>query len=322
MSAPTLSDIDISHHLHPFTDYKSMKSEGTRIITEAEGHYIIDSDGNRILDGMAGLWCVNVGYGRQELIDAATKQMQALPYYNTFFKTSNAPAAALAEKLASIAPEGINHVFYANSGSEANDTIVRMVRHFWALEGKPQKQKIISRDYGYHGSTTVAASMGGMSGMHQQAGNLPDFHHIKPPYGFLYQGNMDDATFAETSAGWLETAIQELGADNIAAFIAEPIQGAGGVIIPPEGYFNHIQDICRRHDILFVADEVITGYGRTVSGLPHRPWGLNLTSSPRQRASLQATSRCLLFWLATVLPIALLRMGVSFITALLIQVTL
>ena len=274
MSAPTLSDIDISHHLHPFTDYKSMKSEGTRIITEAEGHFIIDSDGNRILDGMAGLWCVNVGYGRQELIDAATKQMQALPYYNTFFKTSNAPAAALAEKLASIAPEGINHVFYANSGSEANDTIVRMVRHFWALEGKPQKQKIISRDYGYHGSTTVAASMGGMSGMHQQAGNLPDFHHIKPPYGFLYQGNMDDATFAETSAGWLETAIQELGADNIAAFIAEPIQGAGGVIIPPEGYFNHIQEICRRHDILFVADEVITGYGRTGQWFASQTMGL------------------------------------------------
>jgi len=200
--------------------------------------------------------------------------MQALPYYNTFFKTSNAPAAALAEKLASIAPEGINHVFYANSGSEANDTIVRMVRHFWALEGKPQKQKIISRDYGYHGSTTVAASMGGMSGMHQQAGNLPDFHHIKPPYGFLYQGNMDDATFAETSAGWLETAIQELGADNIAAFIAEPIQGAGGVIIPPEGYFNHIQDICRRHDILFVADEVITGYGRTGQWFASQTMGL------------------------------------------------
>jgi putrescine aminotransferase len=162
----SLSDIDINHHLHPFTDYKSMKKEGTRIITHAEGHDIIDTDGNRILDAMAGLWCVNVGYGRAELIDAAAEQLRKLPYYNTFFKTSNAPAAELAERLASISPAGLNHVFFANSGSEANDTIVRMIRHYWALEGRPEKQVIISREYGYHGSTTVAASMGGMSGMH------------------------------------------------------------------------------------------------------------------------------------------------------------
>jgi len=259
----SVSDIDVQHHLHPFTDYKSMKKDGTRIITHAEGHYIIDSDGNRILDGMAGLWCVNVGYGRQSLVDAATKQMENLPYYNTFFKTSNAPAAELSRRLAAIAPDGINHVFFANSGSEANDTIVRMVRHFWALEGKPEKKVIISREYGYHGSTTIAASMGGMAAMHGQAAQLPDFHHIKPPYGFLYQGNMDEATFAETAASWLDEAIQKIGADHIAAFIAEPIQGAGGVIIPPQGYFEHIQRICKKHDILFIADEVITGYGRT-----------------------------------------------------------
>jgi len=254
---------DIAHHMHPFTDYGQMKKEGTRIITHAEGHYIYDSKGNRILDGMAGLWCVNVGYGRKELIDAAMEQLHKLPYYNTFFKTSNEPAAQLSERLTDIAPDGMNHVFYANSGSEANDTIVRMVRHFWALEGKPQKRIMISREYGYHGSTMVAASMGGMSGMHEQACRLPDFSHIRPPYGFLYQGNMDEKTFADVSAGWLEERIQELGADNVAAFIAEPIQGAGGVIIPPAGYFDRIQDICRRHDILFVADEVITGYGRT-----------------------------------------------------------
>jgi len=269
-----LSDIDISHHLHPFTDYKSMKAEGTRIITHAEGHDIIDSNGNRILDAMAGLWCVNVGYGRQELIDAATEQLKKLPYYNTFFKTSNAPAAQLAERLAAISPAGLDHVFFANSGSEANDTIVRMIRHFWALEGRPDKQVIISRNYGYHGSTTIAASMGGMSGMHAQAARLPDFRHIKPPYGFLYQGNMDDATFAETAASWLEAEIQAVGSDKIAAFIAEPVQGAGGVIIPPHGYFDHIQAICRKHDILFVADEVITGYGRTGQWFASQTMGL------------------------------------------------
>ena len=258
-----LAEIDRAHHLHPFTDYKAMKNEGVHIITHAEGNYIFDDQGNKILDAMAGLWCVNVGYGRKELIDAASQQLAKLPYYNTFFRTSNEPAAKLAERLVQISPDGINHVFYANSGSEANDTIVRMVRHFWTLEGKPQKRVIIGRDYGYHGSTIITASIGGMSGMHQQAARLPDFEHIKPPYGFLYQGNMDEAAFAETAAGWLDEKILELGADNVAAFIAEPIQGAGGAIIPPAGYFDHIQEICRRHDILLIADEVITGYGRT-----------------------------------------------------------
>lgn len=270
----SLSDTDISHHLHPFTDYKEMKAHGTRIITAADGHHIIDSEGNRILDAMAGLWCVNVGYGRQELIDAAVDQLNKLPYYNTFFKTSNAPAAALSKKLAQISPDGFNHVFYANSGSEANDTIIRMVRHFWALEGKPQKHKIISRTYGYHGSTTIAASMGGMTAMHEQGAQLPDFHHIKPPYGFLYQGNMDEATFAETAASWLDAEIEALGADHVAAFIAEPIQGAGGVIVPPKGYFEHIEKICAKHNILFIADEVITGYGRTGEWFASQTMGL------------------------------------------------
>ena len=254
---------DVAHHLHPFTDYGEARQDGTRIITHADGVYIYDSDGNKILDGMAGLWCVNVGYNRHELIDAAVTQLKKLPYYNTFFKTSNEPAALLSKRLAEIAPDGMEHVFYANSGSEATDTIVRMARHFWALEGKPQKRIIIGRDYGYHGSTMVGASMGGMEGMHGQACRLPDFAHIKPPYGFLYQGNMDEDSFAETAANWLDERIHELGAEHVAAFIAEPVQGAGGVIIPPTGYFDRIQDICRRHDILFIADEVITGYGRT-----------------------------------------------------------
>ena len=254
---------EAAHHMPPFTDYKALQAQGTRMITHADGHYIYDSEGHKIIDGMAGLWCVNVGYGRKELVEAATKQMQTLPYYNAFFKTSHPAVAALSEKLAKITPEGLNRVFYANSGSEANDTIIRMVRHFWALEGKPQKRVIIGRDYGYHGSTILAASMGGMSGMHEQAASEADFIHIKPPYGFLYQGNQSEEMFAKTAAGWLEDAIIEMGADTIAAFIAEPIQGAGGVIIPPKGYFDHIQQICRKYDILFIADEVITGFGRT-----------------------------------------------------------
>ena len=254
---------EAAHHLPPFSDYKSLHQEGTRIITHADGHYIYDSEGHKILDGMAGLWCVNVGYGREELVEAAAKQMRELPYYNAFFKTSHPAASQLSAKLAEITPSGLNHVFYANSGSEANDTIIRMVRHFWALEGKPEKRIIIGRDYGYHGSTILAASMGGMVDMHRQAAHEPDFVHIKPPYGFLYQGNQSEEMFAKTASSWLEDKILEIGADKIAAFVAEPIQGAGGVIIPPKGYFEHIQEICKRHDILFIADEVITGFGRT-----------------------------------------------------------
>ena len=251
------------HHLPPFSDFKSLKKEGTRIITHADGHVIYDSDGNALLDAMAGLWCVNVGYGREELVEAATQQMQKLPYYNSFFKTSNEAVARLSAKLASIAPEHLNRVIYANSGSEANDTIIRLVRHYWSLKGQPQRRVIIGREYGYHGSTIMAASMGGMRAMHEQSANEADFEHIRPPYGFLYQGNQTESQFAESSARLLKEKILEIGADKVAAFVAEPIQGAGGVIIPPDGYFDHIQKICVEFGILFIADEVITGFGRT-----------------------------------------------------------
>ncbi len=255
--------MDARHHLAPFTDYKEIRRTGARMITHASGHYIVDSDGNHILDAMAGLWCVNVGYGRKKLVDAASKQMTILPYYNNFFKTTNQPISELSERLATLTPDGLNNVFYANSGSEANDTIIRMVRHFWALQGQPEKRVIIGREYGYHGSTILSASMGGMAGMHQQAANEPDFVHIKPPYGFIYQGNLTESDFATKAAGWLDEKINEIGAHRVAAFIAEPIQGAGGVIIPPAGYLNQVEAICRAHDILFIVDEVITGFGRT-----------------------------------------------------------
>ena len=267
--------IDSAHHMAPFTDYADLRKKGARIITRAEGHCVYDSDGNRILDGMAGLWCVNVGYGRRELVEAASSQMAELPYYNNFFKTSNPPVAALSKRLAELTPDGLNNAFFANSGSEANDTIIRMVRHFWALEGKPEKRVIIGREYGYHGSTIMSASMGGMSGMHDQAANEPDFEHIRPPYGFLYQGNQDEAVFAANAASWLEDRIIEVGADRVAAFVAEPVQGAGGVIVPPDGYFAHIEAICRKHGILFIVDEVITGFGRTGHWFASEKMGLS-----------------------------------------------
>lgn len=257
-----LQDIDGQHHIHPFTDHKALMEKGTRIITRADGVYLWDSDGNKILDGMAGLWCVNVGYGRQELVDAATNQMQELPYYNNFFQTTHPPAIELSKALVDISPSQFNHVFFTNSGSEANDTVVRMVRHFWALEGKPEKTVIISRENAYHGSTVAGSSLGGMKGMHAQGGILHDIEHIAQPYWYRNGSEMDPEEFGLKTAQALEIRIKEIGEDRVAAFIAEPVQGAGGVIIPPATYWPEIQRICKKYGILLIADEVICGFGR------------------------------------------------------------
>jgi putrescine---pyruvate transaminase len=255
--------LDAAHYLHPFTDHKSLKVEKSRIVTRGQGVYIWDSEGNKILDGMAGLWCVNVGYGRAELVEAATRQLETLPFYNSFFKTATPPAVELADRLTRLAGPGFPEVFFANSGSEAIDTCIRMVRHFWALEGKPEKRVVISRTYAYHGSTVAAASAGGLDDMHAQAGDMPGFSQIMPPYWHGLGGDMTPEDFGRFAAQELEKRILELGADKVAAFFAEPIQGSGGVIIPPESYWPEIQRICRAHDILLVADEVICGFGRT-----------------------------------------------------------
>jgi len=257
-----LQEIDGLHHIHPFTDHKALMEKGTRVITRANGVYLWDSDGNKILDGMAGLWCVNVGYGRQELVDAATKQMRELPYYNNFFQTTHPPAIELSKALVDISPPQFNHVFFTNSGSEANDTVVRMVRHYWNLEGKPEKTVIISRENAYHGSTVAASSLGGMKGMHAQGGILHDIEHIEQPHWYKNGSAMDPDEFGLKTAQALETRIREIGEDRVAAFIGEPVQGAGGVIIPPATYWPEIQQICKKYGILLIADEVICGFGR------------------------------------------------------------
>ncbi|MGM0856423.1 MAG: aspartate aminotransferase family protein [Pseudomonadota bacterium] len=255
--------LDRQHHLHPFTDFKSLGEEGSRIITHAEGVYIYDSQGNRILDGMAGLWCVNLGYGRQELVEAATEQMQQLPYYNNFFKTTHPPAVKLAAKLSELAPEHINHVFFTGSGSEANDTVLRMVRRYWVIKGKPEKQWIISRENGYHGSTVAGMSLGGMAPMHDQGGPcVPGITHIGQPYWFGEGRDMSQEAFGKQCAQALEEQILALGEDNVAAFIAEPVQGAGGAIIPPDSYWLAVKEVLAKYDILLIADEVICGFGR------------------------------------------------------------
>lgn len=254
---------DAAHHLHPFADYSRKHQQVARVIVKGEDIYVWDSEGQRLLDGMAGLWCMNVGYGRKRIADAVHAQMSKLTYYNTFFHTTHPPAVELAAKLVEISPPQFNHVFFVGSGSEGNDTVVRLVRHYWARQGCPGRKVIISRHNAYHGSTMAGASLGGWPSMHQQ-GDLPlaGIVHIgQPSYQEGGQG-LTPEQFGLKAASWLEEKILELGADKVAAFIGEPVQGAGGVIVPPSTYWPEIQRICDKYGVLLVADEVVTGFGR------------------------------------------------------------
>ncbi|WP_339829872.1 aspartate aminotransferase family protein [uncultured Arenimonas sp.] len=260
----TLQRLDAAHHLHPFNDNAALAKRGTRILTRGEGCYVWDAEGNQLLDAFAGLWCVNIGYGRKELGEVASRQMTRLAYYNSFFQCTTEPTVLLSAKLAELTPHDLNHAFFTNSGSEANDTILRMVRHFWAVQDQPQKNIFIGRHDGYHGSTVAGASLGGMKGMHKQGGlPIPDIAHIDPPYWFGDGGDMDEEDYGRHCAKRLEDKILELGPERVAAFIGEPVMGAIGVYIPPRNYWQEIERICRKYDVLLVADEVITGFGRT-----------------------------------------------------------
>jgi len=263
-----LQALDSAHYLHPFTDHQGLAAKGARVITKGEGIYIWDSEGHRILDAMSGLWCVNAGYGRKELANAAYQQMLTLPFYNSFFQTTTEPAVRLAARLTELAPpvdgRRFSHVFFSSSGSESNDTNVRMVRRYWDLLGQPQRKVIISRHNAYHGSTMAAASLGGMSGMHAQGDlPIPNITHIEQPYYYEHglPGETPEA-FGLRAARWLEEKILAIGPDKVAAFIGEPVQGAGGVIIPPSTYWPEIQRIVDKYGILLISDEVICAFGR------------------------------------------------------------
>ncbi len=279
LSTEEIQRLDSAHFLHPFTDFKALAAKGSRVMTRAEGVYVWDSEGNKIFDGMSGLWCVNVGYGRKELADAAAAQMMELPYYNAFFQTTNVPAVKLAHKLSQLAtPIGerrFDHVFFSSSGSESNDSNLRMVRRYWDLLGQPKRKTVISRKNAYHGSTVAGASLGGMIGMHEQGDlPIPGIVHIDQPYHFenAHPGETSDA-FGLRAAGWLEEKILELGADKVAAFIAEPVQGAGGVIIPPATYWPEIQRIVDKYGILLISDEVICAFGRLGHWFAYQKFG-------------------------------------------------
>jgi len=255
--------LDSEHHLHPFTDHKALASKRSRIIARADGVYIEDVDGKRLLDAMSGLWCVNAGYGREEIVEAAAAQLRELPYYNNFFQCAHPPSIELASMLTELAQPQFKRVFFAGSGSEANDTVVRMVRRYWDLMGQPGRHTIISRKNAYHGSTVAAASLGGMKPMHEQSGMpIPGIVHVDQPYWFDSDRSMDPEAFGIVAARSIEEKILELGADNVAAFIGEPVQGAGGVIVPPASYWPEVQRICDDYGILLISDEVICGFGR------------------------------------------------------------
>jgi putrescine aminotransferase len=273
--AERLRRLDRAHHLHPFSNNRVVVEEGGGpIFARADGVHIWDVDNKRYLDGMAGLWCVNVGYGRKELVEAASRQMQELPYYSSFFNSTTPTAVELANKLSEISGGRFERAYFANSGSEANDTVVWLTRRYWDLMGKPRKKTFIARRNAYHGSTMMAASLGNWGKMHEQGGlPLPGVTHVPQPYWYGEGGSASPAEFGLACARAIEGKILELGADSVAAVIGEPIQGAGGVIIPPDSYWPEVQRICRKHDVLLIADEVICGFGRTGRWFGHETFG-------------------------------------------------
>jgi 4-aminobutyrate--pyruvate transaminase len=255
---------DLTHHLHPYTQLRQLEQEGPLVIVRGDGVHVIDEHGRAYIEGMAGLWCASLGFSERRLAEAAYRQMQVLPYYHAFSGKVPGPVTELVEALMRWAPVPMGRVLLANSGSESNDTALKLVRYCWNAKGRPAKKKVIARDRAYHGVTMAAASMSGIPTMHQHF-DLPIDGVVRvscpDPYRNLRDGETP-AQFVDRLAIELEQAIAREGPETIGAFIAEPVQGAGGVVIPPPGYFERVQAILKRHEILFIADEVITGFGR------------------------------------------------------------
>ena len=249
--------------IQSFADLNGLKQNKARTaIVAAEGAYVTDSDGNRLIDGIGGLWCVNVGHGREEIISAITEQLKTLDFYSTFYNFTHPSAARLAEKVAQLAPGNLNRVYFANSGSVANDTAIRILHHYFNRLGKPNKKKILSRIGAYHGSTHLAMAM--TTPVYSEGWDTAEglVHHLRSPHAYREAGEMSDAEFLDVLADDMISTIENIGAENIACFIAEPIMGAGGVIVPPAGYHKRMRDITAENEIMYVADEVVTSFGR------------------------------------------------------------
>ena len=266
-SAEQIWEMDKNHFIHPYTDFSCFAQQGSQVIVEAKQNYVKDSTGKEYLDGIAGLWCVNIGHGRQEMADAIAEQVLKMDYYNPFGHSTNEPGSILAAKLAELAPGDLNHVYFTCGGSTANDAAIRLVHFYNNVRGKPNKKIILSRNDAYHGSTYVSANLTGIHAtkfsfdriandwiQHLSAANM-----YRRPKG---AEKLSEQEYCQYLADEFENRIQQVGEDNIAAFIAEPIMGAGGVLVAPKGYHQAIHAICKRHDILYIADEVVTSFGR------------------------------------------------------------
>jgi adenosylmethionine-8-amino-7-oxononanoate aminotransferase len=263
MPIQSLIEADRQHLIHPVINYRAHEARGVTVLESASGAFLRDAAGNELLDAFSGLWCVNVGYGQQSIVEAATAQMKKLPYATSYFHFGSEPAIELAQKLASVAPASLQHVYFTLGGSDAVDSAIRFITHYFNATGRPSKKHIIALQRGYHGSSSMGAGLTALPAFHRNFDlPLPNQHHLPSPYA--YRSNFaDDAALIAASVAALEAKVAELGADNVAAFFCEPIQGSGGVIVPPVGWLKAMRESCRKLGILFLADEVITGFGRT-----------------------------------------------------------
>jgi adenosylmethionine-8-amino-7-oxononanoate aminotransferase len=264
MKSNSLIEADRAHLIHPVSAYRAHEARGATVLVKGDGMYLTDADGNRLLDAFAGLWCVNVGYGQESIVEAAARQMRELPYATGYFSFASEASIRLAERLAELSPAGLDRVYFSLGGSDAVDAAIRFIVHYWNARGRPAKKAMIALEKGYHGSSSTSAGLTGLPAFHRQF-DLPLKwqHHIRAPYSYRDPEGRDGEALIAASVAQLRAKVAEIGQDNVAAFFCEPIQGSGGVIVPPPGWLKAMQETARELDILFVVDEVITGFGRT-----------------------------------------------------------
>ncbi|MCF6119915.1 aspartate aminotransferase family protein [Mesorhizobium muleiense] len=264
MLANSLIELDRAHLVHPLSCYRSHEETGVRVLKSAKGATVTDASGKTLLDGFAGLWCVNIGYGQESVVEAAAKQLRELPYATGYFGLGSEPAIRLAARLAELAPGDLNHVYFTLGGSDAVDSTIRFIRYYYHAKGTPQKDQFISVEHGYHGSSTAGSGLTAIPAFHAGFGVPYDWQHKFPShYAYRNPVGSNPQAIIDASVAALRAKIAELGAGRVAAFYAEPIQGSGGVLVPPTGWLKALHAVCKEHDILFVADEVITAFGRT-----------------------------------------------------------
>ncbi|SCX32950.1 aspartate aminotransferase family protein [Agrobacterium rosae] len=264
MLSNSLIELDRAHLVHPVASYRGHEKLGVRVLKSAKGATVTDMTGHQMIDGFAGLWCVNAGYGHESIVEAAAKQMRELPYATGYFSLGSEPAIRLASELADRAPGDLNHIYFTLGGSDAVDSTVRLIRYYYHSLGTPQKDQFISLEQGYHGSSTVGAGLTALPIFHAGFGLPFDWQHKIPShYAYRNPVGTDPQAIIASSVSALRTKIEEIGAERVAAFYVEPIQGSGGVLVPPDGWLKAMHAVCKEYDLLLVADEVITGFGRT-----------------------------------------------------------